>query len=128
MGREKKSVLVSVALYSGAAAACRPTTSLLCTACIGVLRCVVEDKGPYVVCVCGVVVGSGPIGLTGLCISDAGRVNRVGWGHWWNGLCLVRYIVREVMLLSRNVGMLKSTGCAIVEEVLSPVDSMVSQV
>lgn len=42
MDREKKSVLVSLALYSGAAAACRPTTSLLCTACIGERLCVVE--------------------------------------------------------------------------------------
>lgn len=129
MGREKKSVLVSVALYSGAAAACRPTTSLLCTACIGVLRCVVEDKGPYVVCVCGttIVVSAGD-GLTALCISDAGRVNRVGWGHWWNGLCLMRSIVREMLLLCRNVGMLMSTGCATVEGVLSPVDNMESTV
>lgn len=44
------------------------------------------------------------------------------------GRCLMRSIVREVVLLGRNVGMLMSTGCATVEEVLSPVDSMVSQV
>lgn len=75
-----------------------------------------SDKGVYVVCVYGASIAAWDGDrLAALCISDARRVSRVGWGIRWTVALNLGHRVGEVVLSSRNAYMLIGIGCAIVK-------------